>query len=120
MDRTYGANNICQIASRRLPGAFAHHASHLGNVKADRGHAVQDAADSWHGAMLADNVLEQKVVAEGTMGVDGGLEGHDWLVGGHGICDLGGDFEEAPQGVMLGAVVAALGETDTEGGLEAQ
>lgn len=73
--------------------------------------------------MPADNVLEQEVVAEGAVGVDGGLEGHNWLVGGHGVGDLGGDPEETPQGVMLGAVKAAamgkasLGETE---GLGAQ
>lgn len=116
MDRTYGANNICQVTPRRLPGAFAHHASHLGDIEADRGHAVQNAADSWDGAVPADNVLEQKVVAEGTMGVDGRFECNHWLVRGHGVCDLGGDLEETPQGVMLGAVVAALKETQT--GLE--
>jgi hypothetical protein len=74
--------------------------------------------------MPADNVLEQKVVAEGAVGVNGGLEGHDWLVGGHGVGDLGGDPEDTPEGVMPGAVGAAVvGETslgETDGGPEAK
>lgn len=60
--------------------------------------------------MAADNVLEQQVVAEGAMGIDGGLERHDRLIGREGMGNFGRDVQKSldARRALVGTAVICL------------